>query len=63
MICKLNPNKQVVDKIKQALKDNDGYCPCMIAKTPETKCMCKDFIENVKVGDKCKCGLYVKTGE
>ena len=46
------------DQIRQALKDNDGYCPCRLEKTEDTKCMCKDFIEQ-EYGP-CHCGLYVK---
>ena len=46
------------DNIKQAIKDNDGYCPCRISKTKDTKCMCKEFKEmNEGI---CHCGLYQK---
>ena len=41
------------------LKENDGYCPCSLLKTPETKCMCKNF-RDVEEGI-CHCGLYKKT--
>lgn len=44
--------------IAQAVKDNDGYCPCMRKRTPDTKCMCKKFREQ-KLGI-CHCGLYEK---
>ena len=46
------------DNIKQAVKDNDGYCPCRISKTKDTKCMCKEFKE-MNEGT-CHCGLYQK---
>lgn len=46
------------NKIRQALAENDGYCPCRLEKTEDTKCMCKEFIEQ-KYGP-CHCGLYVK---
>ena len=50
--------KPDTEKIQQAVKDNDGYCPCRPVKTPETKCMCKEFLEQ-KEGT-CHCGLYEK---
>lgn len=46
------------NKIRQALAENDGYCPCRLEKTEDTKCMCKEFIEQ-EYGT-CHCGLYVK---
>lgn len=48
------------DEILEAVKANDGYCPCMREKTPETKCMCKEFREQKESGV-CHCGLYKKT--
>jgi hypothetical protein len=49
---------------KAAVDANDGYCPCMIDKTPDTKCPCKDFREQTELGQ-CFCGRYekVKDGE
>lgn len=59
MKISLNPNKETVEKIRKAVKDNDGYCPCVLQKTSDTKCMCKKFIEEVEEGY-CHCGLYKK---
>lgn len=44
----------------QAVKDNDGYCPCKLLKTPDTKCMCKQFRDQIarKEAGLCECGLY-----
>lgn len=56
----INPDKEHVKKIIKALKDNNGYCPCAIIKSEDTKCMCKDFrdmIKNNETGD-CHCDLY-----
>lgn len=53
---KLNPNKNKVQEIRNKLKNNDGYCPCMIEESEDTKCPCKNMREN-KI---CICGLYVK---
>lgn len=47
------------DAILEAVKANDGYCPCRRTKTADTKCMCKEFKEQ-KEGI-CHCGLYKKT--
>ena len=58
MIIELNKDKKVVKSIKEAIKQNDGYCPCSIEKTEDTKCMCKAFRE-LKAGE-CACGLYIK---
>jgi len=58
MKISINPDKELAESIKQALKDNDGYCPCVIEKNPDTKCMCKEFRE-AKSG-MCHCGLYIK---
>lgn len=54
----LNSDKDLVDDIKERLKNNGGYCPCRISKTADTKCMCKEFREQ-KEGE-CHCGLYQK---
>lgn len=56
----INTDAQLVEEIKQALRENNGYCPCEIEKNSDTKCMCKDFRENVAVGEYCHCGLYKK---
>ena len=55
---KTNEDKEIVKAIKDGLKKNDGYCPCRIEKTPETKCMCKEFRE--QESGECHCGLFVK---
>ena len=54
----LNPDKNVVNDIRARLSDNNGYCPCRIDKTPDTKCMCKEFREQTE--GECHCGLYIK---
>lgn len=56
---RLNPDKETVIDIRKRLKDNNGYCPCSLVKTPDTKCMCKDFREQETSG-MCHCGLYIK---
>lgn len=60
MKIKINPDKNVVIDIRAKLKENDGYCPCSLIKTEETKCPCKEFLEEGAVGSFCHCGLYFK---
>ena len=57
-MIRLNTDTEHVLKIQAALAANDNYCPCRIEKTPDTKCMCKEFREQ-KSGV-CHCGLFVK---
>ena len=57
----INPDKEFADKMRKAIRDNDGYCPCRIQKTEDTKCMCKEFLE-MEEGT-CHCGLYQKFKE
>ena len=57
-MIKINEDIEYVAKVKQKLEANDGYCPCKLEKTPDTKCMCKEFREQ-KEGF-CHCGLYIK---
>lgn len=64
MAVKLNENVEVVKAIKDGLKKTGGYCPCRREKTEETKCMCKEFreqIEDPNFEGYCHCMLYYKT--
>ena len=58
MTIKTNSNREIVDSVRAALKENGGYCPCSLVKDEDHKCMCKDFVEQ-GLGP-CHCGLYVK---
>ena len=53
-----NPDKEYAKELMKAVKANNGYCPCALEKTPDTKCMCKEF-RDMKSG-MCHCGLYIK---
>ena len=53
-----NPNKDFVEQMLKALKENSNYCPCKTEKTKDTKCICKEFREQ-KDGW-CHCRLYYK---
>ena len=58
MKIKVVNDAEHVANIRQALKDNDGYCPCRLTKTEDTKCICKEFLE--QEDGECHCGLYIK---
>ena len=38
MKAKLNPAGVFVRNLKKRIKQNNGYCPCKLLKTPDTKC-------------------------
>lgn len=59
MKVRVTTDTQLRDEIRKKLKENDGYCPCKLIKTPDTKCMCKEFRE-APPGEECHCGLYIK---
>ena len=59
MKVKINDNKELVNEIRTKLKENNGYCPCSLIESEDTKCMCKEFREQ-NVGE-CHCGLFIKT--
>ena len=59
MEIKINTNKQYVKNMRERIKENDGYCPCKLEKNEDTRCMCKEFLEQQKDGW-CHCGLYYK---
>lgn len=66
MKIKLNPNQEIVDKIKEGLKKTGGYCPCKLERTEENKCMCEEFRNQIKDPNfegYCHCMLYIKTKE
>lgn len=60
-----NPDAEFVHEIRHALKENNGYCPCAVSKTPDTKCRCKEFREQIERGDpgSCHCGLWIAVEE
>lgn len=62
MKYKYSDDKDTVNFIQSALRDNDGYCPSHSEErgNPDYECPCKDFRENVGKGESCTCGLYIK---
>jgi ferredoxin-thioredoxin reductase catalytic subunit len=66
MSIRLNEDKETVKAIKEGLAKKGGYCPCRLEKTPDTKCMCKEFRDQIKDPDFegfCHCMLYYKSKE
>ena len=58
-----NENKELVAKVQEGLKRTSGYCPCRLERTPDTKCMCKEFRDQIadpKYEGYCHCLLYYK---
>lgn len=62
MQIKVNEDIDFVEQIRRAIKNNNGYCPCVIEKNIDSKCMCKDFMEQENEGF-CHCGLYYKSNK
>ena len=63
MSIKLSEDKELVQEIREKIKENGGYCPCKIEKTDDTKCMCKEFKAQIADSDFegfCHCMLYYK---
>lgn len=59
----LNTDEQVVKTVKEGLERTGGFCPCRLQRTPENKCMCREFREQIKDPDfegYCHCMLYYK---
>ena len=64
MKVEFNKDKSVVERIQKGLKEKGGYCPCKVGKTPDNKCMCKEFRDQIadpNFEGHCYCGLYYKS--
>lgn len=60
----LNPNQEVVNIVREGLKKRGGYCPCRRDMTEDTKCMCKEFRDQIADPEYegfCHCMLYYKS--
>jgi len=63
MKIRLNENKEIADMVKEGVKARGGYCPCRREMTEDTKCMCKEFREQIadpEFEGYCHCMLYYK---
>ena len=64
MAIRLNSDPEVVASIREGLKRTWGYCPCRVDRTEDTKCICREFREQMADPDfegYCHCLLYYKT--
>lgn len=45
-------NLELANLIRQGLKENEGYCPCIANSKGQEKykCICEDMREHVEVG-------------
>ena len=62
-VIRLNEDKEMVATIKEGLKAKDGYCPCRMERSEDTKCICREFREQMADPDfegYCHCMLYYK---
>ena len=61
-----NPNPEIVKAIREGLARTGGYCPCRRQRTEDTRCICKEFREQMADPDfegYCHCQLYYKVGK
>ena len=66
MAVRLNEDKEIVQTIREGLKRTGGYCPCRLQRSDDTKCICKEFKEQMADPDfegYCHCMLYYKSKE
>ena len=60
----VNQDEAVVKTVRKGLKSTGGYCPCRLEQTEDTKCMCKEFKEQIadpNFEGFCHCMLYYKS--
>lgn len=63
MAIRLNEDKEIVEKVRVGLKARNGHCPCVLEISEDTKCMCREFREQIADPDfegYCHCMLYYK---
>lgn len=56
------------EEVTKAVEANNGYCPCLVFKNEDSKCMCKEFrtvAQQLPKGDVyiCNCGRFKAIGE
>ena len=61
-----NNDAEVVKTVREGLRHTGGYCPCRLERTEATRCMCREFreqIEDPHFEGFCHCLLYYKSYE
>lgn len=56
-----NPDAAYAAEVLRRIRENNGYCPCALEKTEDTRCRCRAFRQQIKNGvpGACHCGLYI----
>ena len=60
----LNPDEEIVKVVKEGLQERGGYCPCRREMTEDTRCMCREFRDQIAdplFEGFCHCMLYYKS--
>ena len=63
MSIRLNDDAALVERIREGLRQKGGYCPCRLERTEDTKCICKEFRDQMAAPDfegYCHCMLSYK---
>ena len=63
MKVRLNTDEETVQAVREGLRRTGGYCPCRLVRTEDTKCMCREFREQIADPEYegfCHCYLYYK---
>ncbi len=66
MKIRLNDDAEIVKTIREGLKARDGHCPCRREISEDTKCMCKEFRDQIadpNYEGYCHCMLFYKSLE
>lgn len=64
MSVRLNEDRAMVALIREGLEKKEGYCPCRFERSEDTRCVCKEFRQQLADPDfegYCHCRLYYKT--
>ena len=64
MSIRLNEDRELVELIREGLRQKGGYCPCRFERTEDIKCICREFREQMADPDfegYCHCRLYYKS--
>ena len=64
MSVSLNPDESIVSVVREGLNRTGGYCPCRLERSEDTKCMCREFRDQIADPDFegfCHCYLYYKS--
>ena len=60
---RLNEDTALVEKLRNVMAKNGGYCPCRIQHIPDNLCICREFRDQIAdptFTGFCHCKLYYK---